>query len=153
MYLSPQLFRLILNIYSPYLGAGIHTDSISTDWRRIRLSMQLRWYNRNAVGTHFGGSLYSMVDPHPMLMLMNLLGQEYIVRDRSAAIEFLRPGRGKVHADIAVTDAELSQIRINTKGGGRYLPCHSSRSTSRTTRGKRWPGSRKPSISKERQAE
>jgi len=27
-----------------------------------------------------------------------------------------------VHADIAVTDAELSQIRINTKGGGRYLP-------------------------------
>ena len=122
MRLTPPLFRFILNLYGPYLGAGIRTDHISADWRSIRVSMKLRWYNRNAVGTHFGGSLYSMVDPHLMLMLMNILGSGYVVWDKSATIDFLRPGRGRVHADFTITDNDLEKIRINTGSGGRYLP-------------------------------
>ena len=122
MRLIPPLLKFILNIYGPYSGAGIRADHISADWRSIRVSMKLRWYNRNVVGTHFGGSLYSMVDPHLMLMLMNILGSGYVVWDKSAAIDFLRPGRGRVHADFAITDNDLEKIRINTEGGGKYLP-------------------------------
>lgn len=122
MRLTPPLLRFILNIYGPYLGAGIRADYISADWRSIRVSMKLRWYNRNAVGTHFGGSLYSMVDPHLMLMLMNILGSGYVVWDKSATIDFHRPGRGRVHAGFTITDNDLEKIRINTEGGGRYLP-------------------------------
>ena len=122
MRLTPPLLRFILNIYGPYLGAGIRADYISADWRSIRVSMKLRWYNRNAVGTHFGGSLYSMVDPHLMLMLMNILGSGYVVWDKSAAIDFLRPGRGRVRAEFTITDNDLEKIRINTEGGGKYLP-------------------------------
>lgn len=122
MRLTPPLLRFILNIYGPYLGAGIRADYISADWRSIRVSMKLRWYNRNAVGTHFGGSLYSMVDPHLMLMLMNILGSGFVVWDKSAAIDFLRPGRGRVRAEFTITDNDLEKIRINTEGGGKYLP-------------------------------
>lgn len=127
MKLTPRLFRWILNIYGPYLGAGIRVERISADWREIQVSMKLRWFNRNAVGTHFGGSLYSMVDPHLMLMLMNLLGKDYIVWDKSAEIDFVRPGQGRVVANFIITDDDLQAIRNNTAQGEKYLPHFSIR--------------------------
>lgn len=127
MKLTPRLFRWILNIYGPYLGAGIRVERIRADWREIQVSMKLRWFNRNAVGTHFGGSLYSMVDPHLMLMLMNLLGKDYIVWDKSAEIDFVRPGRGRVVANFIITDDDLQAIRNNTAQGEKYLPHFSIR--------------------------
>ena len=63
-----------------------------------------------------------MVDPHLMLMLMNILGSGFVVWDKSAAIDFLRPGRGRVRAEFTITDNDLEKIRINTEGGGKYLP-------------------------------
>ena len=63
-----------VNIYPPYLGAGVRVTHISDDFRDVEVEMPLRFYNRNYVGTHFGGSLYSMVDPFYMLMLINILG-------------------------------------------------------------------------------
>ena len=127
MKLTPRLLRWLLNIYGPYLGTGIRVERISADWRESQVSMKLRWYNRNAVGSHFGGSLYSMVDPHLMLMLMNLLGKDYIVWDKSAEIDFIRPGRGRVMANFTITDDDLQAIRNNTAQGEKYLPHFSIR--------------------------
>ncbi len=73
---TPRRLKLVLRLYPPYLGAGVNVTRIDPDWHELHVSMKLRWYNRNAVGTHFGGSLYSMVDPHLMLLLMGLLGDE-----------------------------------------------------------------------------
>jgi acyl-coenzyme A thioesterase PaaI-like protein len=84
--------------------------------------MKLHWYNRNIVGVHFGGSLYSMTDPHLMLMLMNLLGKNYIIWDRSASIDFIRPGKGKVTAVFKINDQDLATIKEQTKDGGIYYP-------------------------------
>lgn len=118
----PYLMKLLLNLYRPLRGAGIRTVSISPDWKEIRVSMKLRWYNKNIVGTHFGGSLYAMTDPFWMLMLMNLLGKDYIVWDKSACIDFLRPGRGKVSAAFTITDEQLQAIRTETRKNGIFLP-------------------------------
>lgn len=82
--LSHRASRLLSNFYGPYLGAGVRIRYISPDWKEIRVSMKLHCYNRNAVGTHFGGRLYSMVDPHLMLMLMQLLGEDYVIWDKAA---------------------------------------------------------------------
>ncbi len=111
-----------LNIYGPYLGAGITVEHISNDWREAQVSMKLHWYNRNIVGVHFGGSLYSMADPHLMLMLMKLLGEDYIIWDRSATIDFMRPGRGKVTAAFTIDNHDLAMIKEQTKDGDRYCP-------------------------------
>ena len=111
-----------MNWYGPYLGAGVKLDHIADDWREIRVSMHMKWFNRNAVGTQFGGSLYAMVDPHYMLMLMKLLGPEYVVWDQAASIEFIKPGRGTVHASMQVTDVMLDEIKAATASGEKYLP-------------------------------
>lgn len=124
MKLTPRLLKFIMNLYGPFLGAGIKVDHISDDWKNIRVSMRLRWYNRNAVGVHFGGSLYSMADPHLMLMYMQTLGNEYIVWDKAAAIRFRRPAKGKVCADFVLTDDDIQTARTATEKEQSYEPSH-----------------------------
>ena len=84
--------------------------------------MSLRWFNRNAVGTHFGGSLYSMTDPHLMLLLMQLLGEKYSVWDKAANIEFVKASRKKVTSIIKISNEDLELIKSNTDNGEKYLP-------------------------------
>ncbi len=116
--------KKMMNWYGPYLGAGIKLDHIAADWREIKVSMDMYWYNKNAVGTHFGGSLYSMIDPHYMLMLMKLLGKDYVVWDKAASIDFIKPGTGKVTATMQVTDQMLAEIKAATNDGEKYLPIY-----------------------------
>ena len=117
-----RLLRWLMNFYPPYLGAGIRVRHISDDFRQAQVRMDLRWYNRNYVGTQFGGSLYSMTDPFFMLMLMENLGRDYVVWDKAANIEFVSPGKGRVYADFTITEQLLDEIRQHTAGGDKYLP-------------------------------
>ena len=119
---TPALAKLLLGFYAPYLGAGVKITHISPDWHELHVEMRLRWFNRNIMGTQFGGSLYSMVDPHLMLLLMQLLGPEYTIWDKAAEIDFVRPGRGTVSATIAISDTELDDIRTKTADGQKYFP-------------------------------
>jgi len=115
-------FKMLINLYPPYIGAGIRLARIRPDYRDLLVQMKLRFYNRNYVGTHFGGSLYAMIDPFYMLMLMHVLGREYIVWDKTATIDFKKPGRGTVSARFFLTDGMLSDIRTQTANGDKYLP-------------------------------
>ncbi len=121
MHFSPKTFKRLINLYPPYIGAGIRVEYVSKDWREIRVSMAMRWYNRNAVGTHFGGSLYSMVDPHLMLLLMRLLGRDYLVWDQSAAIDFVKATKKKVTCVIKIGEEDLETIKRQTRNGDKYL--------------------------------
>ena len=100
------LFKLI-NFWPPFLGAGIHVDYIAKDFSEINVSLKLRWWNKNYVGTQYGGSLYSMTDPFYMLMLMQLLGRDYIVWDKGGTIRFKRPGKSKVYAQFQLSKSEV----------------------------------------------
>jgi len=73
--------------------------------------MKLRWWNRNYVGTHYGGSLYSMADPFFMVMLIENLGKDYIVWDKSATIRFKKPGRGTVSASFRLSEPQIREIK------------------------------------------
>ncbi|MEO6075846.1 MAG: DUF4442 domain-containing protein, partial [Dokdonella sp.] len=80
-----------------------------------------RWYNRNYVNTQFGGNLFAMNDPFWMLLVMHLLGRDYIVWDKAGSIEFVSPGRGDVFAEFSIDDAVLKTIRDATANGEKYL--------------------------------
>lgn len=99
-----------MSLYPPYLGAGIRVKKIADDFSQINVEMNLHFWNKNYVGTHFGGSLYSMVDPFYMLMLMQKLGKNFIVWDKAANIKFVKPGRGTVYANFEITDEQINNI-------------------------------------------
>ena len=102
--------RLWLNLWPPFLGAGIRVTRLDRDWRAIDVELKLRFWNRNYVGTHYGGSLCSMTDPFYMLMLIENLGRDYIVWDKSANIRFRRPGRGRLTAQFRLSEVQLAEI-------------------------------------------
>ena len=119
--MKASTFRHGLNLWPPFLAAGIHVPDLAEDWRHARVELRLRAWNRNAVGTHFGGSLFAMTDPFWMLLVMRSIGRDYFVWDRAGAIDFLRPGRGVVHADFRLDDATLEDIRAQTADGAKHL--------------------------------
>jgi acyl-coenzyme A thioesterase PaaI-like protein len=121
MTIRQRILRKLVNLYPPFLGAGIRIKFDDTA-NKVTVSMKLTWYNRNYVGTHFGGSLYTMCDPFYMILLMDILGKEYIVWDKSAKIEFLKPGRSTVHAEFYIPDDLIEQIKKEVNEKGKAVP-------------------------------
>jgi acyl-coenzyme A thioesterase PaaI-like protein len=122
MGMTARKLKRLLRFYAPYLGAGVRVTHIADDFLTVHVEMPLRFYNRNYVGTHFGGSLYSMCDPFYMLMLINILGPEYIVWDKSAAIRFKRPGKGTVKAVFQIPAERVVEIKSAADANGKVEP-------------------------------
>jgi acyl-coenzyme A thioesterase PaaI-like protein len=97
--------------WPPFLGAGISVHVLTEDLMHVQTRLKLRWWNRNYVGTQFGGSLFSMTDAIYMVMLLQNLGPGYIVWDKAASIRYLKPGKTDVTADYKLTSEMLQQIR------------------------------------------
>lgn len=115
------LVRFYINHWRPLWGCGVHIDSISNDYRLIKVALPLRWYNKNFVGVHFGGSLFLMTDAFYMVMLTINLGTDYIVWDKSAKIDFKKPGRGTVRATFHFTDEEINDVRSKADSLEKYV--------------------------------
>lgn len=113
--------KLIKNIgiWPPMLGAGIYIDELTPDLKYISVKMKLRPWNANYVGTHYGGSLYSMTDPFYMLMLIENLGKDFIVWDKAAKIDFKKPGKGIVSCRFYLDENTLNNIRKQTIENGK----------------------------------
>jgi acyl-coenzyme A thioesterase PaaI-like protein len=120
--MRPRHLRFGMNLWPPFLGAGIRVRHIAEDWREVIVDLRHGLMNRNYVGTHYGGSLFSMTDPFYALMLMHLLGERYLVWDRAASIEFLAPGRGTVTARFALSPQRVDEIRAQAASGEKVLP-------------------------------
>ena len=110
----PIISKFLINRYAPYKGTGIEVEVLDFANYHIRVKMPLTSKNRNIVGVHFGGSLYSMIDPFYMLLLMHHLGPKYMVWDKAASIQFLSPGRSTVYADIRLSAQEIDDIKSLT---------------------------------------
>lgn len=119
---SPAHLRRWINLWPPFLGAGIRIVHVDPDMKAVTVEMKLRWWNANYVGTHFGGSLFAMTDAFYMLMLLAKLGRDYIVWDKAASIRYRKPGRSTVRAEFRLTDAQLDEIREKLKTRPKYEP-------------------------------
>ncbi len=104
-------YKKLLNFYPPFLGAGIRIKSYSKEGNSYLVEMKLRWYNRNVAGTHFGGSLYSMCDPFYVFAAYSYFGDDYIIWDKSASIEYVRPGVGTVQGLFEISLDKLKDMK------------------------------------------
>ncbi|MBU2487643.1 MAG: DUF4442 domain-containing protein [Alphaproteobacteria bacterium] len=116
--MNANTLRRGMNLWPPLLFSGIRIRHIGDDFRSVDVELSELFYNMNYVGCHFGGSLFAMTDPFWMMMVMRNLDRSYTVWDKSAEIDFLRPGRGIVSASFRLTEADLDDIRANTRSEG-----------------------------------
>jgi acyl-coenzyme A thioesterase PaaI-like protein len=109
--LRTRISRWGFNFFPAYRGTGARITAIAGDWREVRIKLPLNWRTRNYVGTIYGGSMYAAVDPIYMLMLIKVLGPEYVVWDKAASIRFKKPGTSTLFAQFILTEEEISAIK------------------------------------------
>jgi acyl-coenzyme A thioesterase PaaI-like protein len=119
--MNTTLLRFGMNLWPPFLLAGIHVTHFAADARHARVELRSRPWNRNYVGTHFGGSLFAMTDPFWMILILRSLGRDYLVWDQAGEIQFVKPGRGTVVADFRLAEATLDGIRAACADGTKHL--------------------------------
>ena len=107
----------LFNFWPPMLGAGIRVKRVSADLKQLEVGLRLRFYNKSGVGTHYGGSLYSMTDPFYMIMLIYNIGKDHTVWDKAATIRFIKPGRGEVTAKFELTNERIADIIERAQSG------------------------------------
>jgi acyl-coenzyme A thioesterase PaaI-like protein len=120
-FLHSRRYRWI-NFYPPLLGAGIRVLHNQSDDYTIKVQLKLTRFNVNVVGSHFGGSLYAMCDPFYMLILLEHMGRDYIVWDKAASIQFLKPGRGTVTATFHIPPEQIAELRAQADREGKIEP-------------------------------
>ncbi len=100
-----------LNRWSPFQGSGIRIRRISPDFREVDIEMAHHRWNTNRNETHFGGSLFAMTDGMYMMILMENLGPDYVIWDKSASIRFRRPAKSAVRAEFRVSEDQIEAVR------------------------------------------
>ncbi len=113
-----------MNFWPPFWAAGIRISEMNSELTYFKVELRMRPWNRNYFGTHFGGSLYAMVDPFFALILTEALGREFIVWDKAATIQFRKPGRGVVTAVFELTPDQIAEVRDTALRDGRAAPSY-----------------------------
>ena len=106
-----RTLRLGFNLSPMYRRSTAKLIDVSDDITRIVAKLPISYKNRNYVGSIFGGSLFSAVDPVPMVQLINLLDSNYIVWDKSAEIYFKAPALEDLYAEFTYPQEEIDHIK------------------------------------------
>ena len=112
-----KLMRWKFNFFPAYRASGARLTYVSSDFLEMRMKLRLTRATRNYVGTLFGGSMYASVDPIYMMILIKVLGPEYVVWDKAATIRFKKPGKTTLCARFIIDKSELAVIKseLNTQ--------------------------------------
>ena len=113
--------RWLMNWWPPFIGAGIKVETVSADFRHVRVRLKAGRLRRNYVGTHFGGSLFAMTDPYWMIMVLENLGRDYLVWDKAGEIEFVRAVQEPVWCEFRLDNGVLEEFKTAAAGGEKYL--------------------------------
>lgn len=109
--LHTLVFRLFLNVWPCIRGGGGRVTYIAEDFTVLKVKLPLSWRTRNLVGTIYGGSLYASTDPFFMLMLMHILGKDYVVWDKGCTIRFKRPAKETLYAEFRITPEMVEMVK------------------------------------------
>ncbi len=119
---KPSVMRHLLNFWPPFLFNGIKVVTLAEDYRYAKVRLNDRPWRRNINSSQFGGSLFAMTDPIYPLMVMGVLGKEYLVWDKKADIDFIKPGKGLLTAEFFLQDPTVEEIKQATAAGDKYFP-------------------------------
>lgn len=115
-----HLYRFLLNLWPCIWSTGGRVIYLKEDFTKLTVRLKLTLRTRNVVGTIFGGSMYASTDPMYMLMLMQILGKDYVVWDKGCTIRFKRPAKKPIYADFEVTPERLNEVTSNVAEKGEH---------------------------------
>ena len=105
------LFKILFNLAPMYRRTNARLIEVSEDIHKVKIKISLNYKNRNYMGTMFGGSMLSATDPIYMIQLLDILGDDYVVWDKSTKIRFKRPANEHAYAIFEFSKDEVKQIK------------------------------------------
>ncbi len=108
---KPKLFKYGFNLSPMYRRSTARIISVSDDLLNVRIKLPINYKNRNYVNSIFGGSMFSAVDPIPMVQLINILGKDFVVWDKAAEVFFKRPAKEDLYADFSFDQKTIEEIK------------------------------------------
>lgn len=109
------LFKILFNLSPMYRRSTGRIQSVSEDLLKVVVKIPKSYKNNNYVGSIFGGSLFSATDPIYMIQLIQVLGKEYVVWDKSTTIRFKRPARETAYAVFEFSVDEIEEIKSRVR--------------------------------------
>lgn len=113
-----QIYKYGFNWSPMYRRSTGEIIEVSEDLLYIKIKIPLNWKNRNFVGSIFGGSMLSATDPIYMIQLLKILGDNYVVWDKSARIKYKRPGTETIFCEFTFTLEEVYAIKKDVDKNG-----------------------------------
>ncbi len=108
--ITPKTVLKYIRWWPPLLASGIAVESFNDDLSIVTVRMKQHFFNTNYVGSHYGGSIFSMTDPFCMFMLLHKLKKDHIIWDQGASIEFVNPAKGTIRATFKISDERVREI-------------------------------------------
>jgi acyl-coenzyme A thioesterase PaaI-like protein len=105
------IYKHGFNISPMYRRTTARIIHISKDLKEIKIKIALSYKNKNYVGAIFGGSMFAATDPIYMTQLMQILGEEYVVWDKAATINYKRPAKETLFCKFIFTAEEIETIK------------------------------------------
>ncbi|MCL5126817.1 DUF4442 domain-containing protein [Algibacter sp. L4_22] len=115
-----QIYKYGFNWSPMYRRSTGRLVTVSEDLMYVKIKIPLSIKNRNYVGTIFGGSLFSATDPIYMIQLMNILGENYVVWDKNASINFKRPAKETVFTEFIFSEEDILLIKNKVLKNGEF---------------------------------
>lgn len=104
------LFKYGFNLSPMYRRTTGRITKVSDDIHSVDITIPLSWKNKNYVGTIFGGSMLSATDPIYMIQLMYILGEDFVVWDKSVEARYVKPAKGRVYGEFNFSAEEIESI-------------------------------------------
>lgn len=84
---------------------------VSDDLHKVVITLNLNWKNKNYAGSIFGGSMLAATDPIYMIQLIQILGNTYVVWDKSVEARYKRPATSRIYGEFIFSAEEIAQIK------------------------------------------
>jgi acyl-coenzyme A thioesterase PaaI-like protein len=118
---SPKMAIKMISYWPPFYFSGIKVIGFNESLTEVTVRLKSGLINKNYKGTHFGGSLYSMIDPFDMFMVINALDKSYRVWDYSAKIDFIKATSKTVIAKFHLSNSEIEEIKEKTQNNEKFI--------------------------------
>lgn len=106
-----QIYKYGFNWSPMYRRTTAKLIEVSEDLHYVKIKIPLNWKNRNYAGSIFGGSMLSATDPIYMVQLIHILGDDFVVWDKSATIKYKRPAKETVYGEFIFSIEEIENIK------------------------------------------
>ena len=108
---SHKLFKYFFNLSPMYRRSTGRVVFVAAGFWRVDVKIPLSYKNRNYAGTMFGGSMFSATDPIYMVQLIQIIGTDYIVWDKSSVVQFRRPATSDAFITFQFAREEIEDLK------------------------------------------